>query len=317
MAISPSVDRWRAKADAVVTAWRTRLGYTPSLSAVVGVLCVAEHETRCGDSWPGEYNWGACTLGPLNQLELEAVKLAGLKPVTVPYSAALAVAAEAERVIRGIGSMGPVGFKMGVMVPHANVHCDSKPSPTGKGQVPYFTWFAGFNDDAGGAEYLISMLCGTNGKRAARYTLEDGMGVRLLAGDMYDAGYYTGFYLREKTYDTPAGPLLGRTINIQRYGDKLATIEPRVRAALGAQSQMTLKRGDRGETVREWQDVIGTVPDGIFGYVTMLATRLWQKLNGLKADGIVGPLTWKKAGFKPTPAWKPNESTVIRQLGTQ
>lgn len=293
--------RWRAKADAVVTAWRARLGYTPPLSAVVGVLAVAQHETRCGDAWPGEYNWGACTLGPLNALERAAV--AHLTPVVKPYSAAIAVAAEAQEALRRIGCLGPIGFKMGVRVPYAYIHCDSK--PVAGGQQPYFTWFAGFDSDASGAEYLIAMLCGTKNNRAAKQTLESGIGLNILAEDMYDAGYYTGFYLRDKSYPTPEGPQLGRRLNVQSYARKLLELEPGIRAALREQTPPTIKSGSRGEFVRQWQRKLGVKDDGIFGLATMLATRLYQVRHGLKADGIVGPRTWAKAGVFSIPAWAP------------
>ena len=60
---------------------------------------------------------------------------------------------------------------------------------------------------------------------------------------------------------------------------------------------MLLKKGSRGPEVKEWQKVIGTSADGIFGAGTEKLTIAWQKKNGLTADGIVGPATWEAAGI--------------------
>ena len=60
---------------------------------------------------------------------------------------------------------------------------------------------------------------------------------------------------------------------------------------------MLLKKGSRGPEVKEWQKVIGTSADGIFGAGTEKLTIEWQKKNGLVADGIVGPATWEVAGI--------------------
>ena len=60
---------------------------------------------------------------------------------------------------------------------------------------------------------------------------------------------------------------------------------------------MLLKKGSRGPEVKEWQKVIGTPADGIFGAGTEKLTIEWQKKNGLVADGIVGPATWEAAGI--------------------
>ena len=55
----------------------------------------------------------------------------------------------------------------------------------------------------------------------------------------------------------------------------------------------TIKRGDKGLTVRKAQKLLGVRADGIFGKKTDLAVRMFQKNHGLKVDGIVGPNTWK------------------------
>tara|TARA_R110000744_G_C19361746_1_gene561479 strand:+ start:1833 stop:2792 length:960 start_codon:yes stop_codon:yes gene_type:complete len=59
---------------------------------------------------------------------------------------------------------------------------------------------------------------------------------------------------------------------------------------------MLLKKGSKGLEVKDWQKVIGTAADGIFGAGTERLTIEWQKKNGLTADGIVGRATWEAAG---------------------
>ncbi|WP_246944053.1 N-acetylmuramoyl-L-alanine amidase [Bacillus pinisoli] len=49
----------------------------------------------------------------------------------------------------------------------------------------------------------------------------------------------------------------------------------------------------RGEDVRDVQEKIGAVADGIFGPSTAEAVRRFQSQRGLVADGIVGPKTWQ------------------------
>ena len=54
---------------------------------------------------------------------------------------------------------------------------------------------------------------------------------------------------------------------------------------------MLLKKGNRGESVKQLQKALNLYPDGIFGEVTEEAVKAFQKSNGLKQDGIVGDKT--------------------------
>ena len=56
---------------------------------------------------------------------------------------------------------------------------------------------------------------------------------------------------------------------------------------------MLLKKGNRGESVKQLQKALNLYPDGIFGEVTEEAVKAFQKSNGLKQDGIVGDNTWE------------------------
>jgi len=54
---------------------------------------------------------------------------------------------------------------------------------------------------------------------------------------------------------------------------------------------MVLRRGSRGDGVKEIQKELGLNPDGIFGIGTEKALKKWQATNKLAVDGIAGPKT--------------------------
>ncbi len=65
----------------------------------------------------------------------------------------------------------------------------------------------------------------------------------------------------------------------------------------------TLRRGDRGEDVRELQSLLvgrgfPTSVDGVFGPGTDSSVRAFQRSCGLSADGVVGPATWSALGAR-------------------
>ena len=65
-------------------------------------------------------------------------------------------------------------------------------------------------------------------------------------------------------------------------------------------SSLTLRKGSKGEPVREMQTLLlkaGEIlprygVDGSFGRETLIALKSFQRKNRLKQDGICGPLTW-------------------------
>lgn len=63
------------------------------------------------------------------------------------------------------------------------------------------------------------------------------------------------------------------------------------RAPISAATTATLRRGSRGDAVKQMQQKLGIPADGDFGPGTEAAVRKWQAANGLTADGIVGPRT--------------------------
>src|SRR3546814_20236659 len=57
-----------------------------------------------------------------------------------------------------------------------------------------------------------------------------------------------------------------------------------------AAHRLMLRKGDRGESVKEMQRGIGGLTaDGLFGPATDRRVRAWQKENGLVPDGLFGP----------------------------
>ena len=54
-----------------------------------------------------------------------------------------------------------------------------------------------------------------------------------------------------------------------------------------------LKKGSRGQAVKELQRYLNLYPDGIFGEITLEAVLAYQRLHRLTPDGIVGPKTWE------------------------
>lgn len=51
----------------------------------------------------------------------------------------------------------------------------------------------------------------------------------------------------------------------------------------------TLRKGSRGNAVKQMQRKLNIAADGVFGSGTEKAVKAWQEANGLTADGIIGP----------------------------
>ena len=70
---------------------------------------------------------------------------------------------------------------------------------------------------------------------------------------------------------------------------------------------MVLKKGSKGDDVKELQELLNITVDGDFGPATELAVMKFQAQKGLVADGIVGPKTWEK--LTSSTQSKPNQSS--------
>lgn len=203
MALTP--EWYRAKADALAEGWRRRFGTVPAKHTVELALAPAILETRAGDAWPGEFNWGATTLRSLNAAERKVLADAGIAPTVGPGHTEIAARAQSALVAAGLAPTNGV------------IHCDSYP-----GRGAYFVYFFRGQDDADGAAYFVKLLA--EGK-PARAVLENPKGTeQQLAAAMYARGYYAGFH----THATPEG----NQANIDSYASGLRKITPGIRAAL-------------------------------------------------------------------------------------
>lgn len=77
----------------------------------------------------------------------------------------------------------------------------------------------------------------------------------------------------------------------------------------------TLRKGDKGEDVKNLQIALGIESDGIFGPNTEKAVKQWQAQHGLTVDGIVGQKTWNS--FNTTSSRKITHIFVHCTAGSQ
>jgi murein L,D-transpeptidase YcbB/YkuD len=77
----------------------------------------------------------------------------------------------------------------------------------------------------------------------------------------------------------------------------------------GAVSGRTLRKGAKGQAVKDLQTKLGIEADGQFGPGTAAAVKKFQQENGLDADGIVGPNTFAALNSKPAAQAAPTAQT--------
>jgi len=73
----------------------------------------------------------------------------------------------------------------------------------------------------------------------------------------------------------------------RRYNDCMMALTGEVPSR--SQITETLRRGSKGDAVKQIQRKLGLAADGDFGPGTEAAVKKWQEANGLVADGIIGP----------------------------
>lgn len=61
---------------------------------------------------------------------------------------------------------------------------------------------------------------------------------------------------------------------------------------------MIIKKGDKGDIVKQIQKIVGVTADGVFGSKTEEAVKKYQKAHGLVDDGLVGEKTLAIMGIK-------------------
>jgi Transglycosylase-like domain/Putative peptidoglycan binding domain len=75
---------------------------------------------------------------------------------------------------------------------------------------------------------------------------------------------------------------------------------------------VVVRRGDRGDAVRQVQEALGVEADGVFGAQTERAVRRFQKSKGLTVDGIVGPATRDALGLEPFASGSVRRSSSVK-----
>jgi len=77
---------------------------------------------------------------------------------------------------------------------------------------------------------------------------------------------------------------------------------------------MILRKGSKGQQVKELQEFLGIPADGHFGSQTEKAVVSWQQNNNLIGDGVVGPKTWEAMELASTDS---SEKIFVTESGMQ
>jgi hypothetical protein len=105
-----------------------------------------------------------------------------------------------------------------------------------------------------------------------------------------------------KEYALPSGRKPDPTFDMPEFRRQVAAImggtapPPLVIPPVDGEGRPTLRRGARGDLVKQIQTKLGIAADGRFGPGTEAAVRQFQRDNGIVPDGIVGPRTWAALG---------------------
>jgi hypothetical protein len=130
---------------------------------------------------------------------------------------------------------------------------------------------------------------------------------RGVAAILAHVGRGAEFCAGHKEYALPAGRKTDPTFDMDAFRAGVAAIlngtapapaliptaEP-MPAAPGAAPRQTLRRGMKGDAVKQLQEMLKITPvDGDFGGETEAAVRRFQRDADIVPDGIVGPKTWR------------------------
>lgn len=267
-----TLDRWISKADAYTAGYLRTMGVAPSKHNVISALCVAEFETRCGDSGGG--NWGGTTAAQLTPSERARLSSANLSP------------SNPDDLLPAQKLLGPQSGKI--------LGQDTAP------QIGwYWIWFYHPSSPADGAAYFVRVL--VLQRPACRLVLDNDDGtLDQLARAMYASSYYSGMYDPHSSSVTYAGKqMTGIEADIESYRDNLLRIQPGIVASLanwtpsssaydlsttmGLQEALLYLSGKLGRIELNPQGI-----DGDLGPNTGAAIKALQGYTGLKEDGVPG-----------------------------
>ncbi|WP_218944889.1 glycoside hydrolase family protein [Enterobacter sichuanensis] len=124
-----------------------------------------------------------------------------------------------------------------------------------------------------------------------------------------------------KEYALPKGRKNDPTLDMAVFRNQvgqimrgIAQVRPAI-PAMDASGRATLRRGTKGELVKQIQFTIGIYDDGIFGSNTEAAVRVFQRNHALVPDGIVGPKTWYELTRLETLSTGQQATTVSSDMG--
>lgn len=142
-----------------------------------------------------------------------------------------------------------------------------------------------------------------NGQRTDGIALRPGTAVFLYNGTKrHHIGLYVGDDMCVEAKGTINGVVMSKSDHWDEWGELAAVDYSDIPEEPIPVQHPTLRRGDRGEEVRQLQQQLNDAGyncgkvDGIFGSGTESSVKALQADNGLKADGICGLKTWAVLG---------------------
>lgn len=150
-----------------------------------------------------------------------------------------------------------------------------------------------------------------DGQRCDGIALRPGTAVFLLNDTgRHHIGLYVGNNTVIEAKGTKWGVVTSATPHWDEWGELSAVDYSEYPEEKIPMARPTLKRGDRGDEVKELQTLLNDYGysidiDGIFGSKTEAAVKDFQHFVGLTVDGIVGPKTW--AALENDEAEEPDE----------
>lgn len=236
---------------------------------------------------------------------------------------------------RGLGEIGPIkgwclhhtaGPKKIVGTPALGIVTNGRPAFTANGRhypklagplsQTYLaadgTWYivaAGRSNHAGRGEWQgivngNSELIGTEaenpGDGSAWPQVQTDEYVRGVAAGLRHLGLDDVFACGHKEYALPRGRKIDPTLDMIAFRASIEAINgnlPIRNVPSTDPTRAMLRKGDRGNSVRELQTRLGIAADGAFGPATHAAVIAFQSAHGLVADGLVGPKTWEALGI--------------------